>query len=332
MPTKIQNAGSRFILGFSGTNLEDPGVQEIVYYLENCLIGGIIFFAHNIESPKQIKTLTDSFKLINKDIILATDQEGGFVQRLSARNGFSDFLSPFKVSTTLSTQEAYEHYSIMAKTLAEAGINLNCAPCVDIHDADCPIIGKLERSFSSDVEQIIKMTRIFKQAHIEHGVEITLKHFPGHGHSRTDTHQGYTNITNYTNPITELEPFRVLADEVNYIMTAHVVNSNIDPLYPATISDKYIKPLLRSEFNFKGKILSDDIIMGAILDSYDIEFATQRALLAGCDYIILSFHPSAMQGNTKLPKDFSYLRLLEKLGDLNFDNNLELDKRKISKI
>ena len=254
-------------------------------------------------------------------IIIAVDQEGGKVQRLSAKNGFQDFKSAYEVAQ-MSLEEAYLHYVQMAQILHAHGINLNFGPCVDFHDEHCPVIGKYLRSYGETSTKITSYARAFIEAHQQYNIATCLKHFPGHGFSRQDSHKGLVDITDFAKPDIELGPYLALADQVEYIMTAHVVNRNIDPLLPATLSDKYINPILRHEINFKGKIVTDDIVMGAILDNFSLEEACLRAIKAGADHIILSFHPLAM-GSTKLPADFSYLDLLQSLaGDLSSDEGL----------
>ena len=154
---------------------------------------------------------------------------------------------------------------------------------------------------------------MFKKAHDAYGVDIVLKHFPGHGLSRVDSHKGVADVTLLADPAKELKAYKILSKEVDFIMSAHIINANYDPNYPATLSSAYIKPILREQFGFKGKVITDDIIMGAILDSFSIYEAAKLAIKAGCDMIILSFHPFAMGGDKKLPEDFSYVQFLGEL-------------------
>jgi len=307
----LQKIGSRFFIGFEGKYPEDPGVLQIIDYIKNKLIGGVILFAHNIESSTQLIQLTQLLKSIEPSLIISIDQEGGKVQRLSSKNGFKDFKSAFEV-TQMSLESAYQHYCEMGEILYIHGINLNFGPCVDIHDDQCPVIGKHMRSYSESGAKITQYAKAFIEAHQQYNISTCLKHFPGHGFSRQDSHKGLVDITDFAKPKLELEPYRALADRVEYVMIAHVINRQIDPLLPATLSDKYITPILKKQLHFKGKVVTDDIVMGAILDNFTINDACLKALEAGCDYIILSFHPLAM-GNNKLPSDFSYIALLQYL-------------------
>jgi beta-N-acetylhexosaminidase len=247
---------------------------------------------------------------VNPHLVISIDQEGGMVQRLTAKNGFHNFKSAYEVSQ-MELNDAKVHYVEMAQMLNAHGINLNFGPCVDIHDALCPVIGQYKRSFGSKSSTIVKYAEIFIKAHQEHNIATCLKHFPGHGHSRTDSHKGLVDVTDYAKPEIEIDPYKALCKITQYVMTAHVINREIDS-YPATLSQKYIKPILREQLGFQGKVITDDIIMGAILDNYSITDACFMALASGCDNIILSFHPLAM-GKTKLPSDFSYISLLHSL-------------------
>lgn len=315
----LQTMGQRFFIGFEGKNPQDPGVIEIIKLAGSKLIGGVVLFTHNIESSAQLIHLTTALKSKAPDLVIAVDQEGGMVQRLSAQNGFMDFKSAYEVAE-MQEVEAHFHYLSMAKMLSDHGINLNFAPCVDLHDRLCPIIGKYKRSYGSTAATINKYAKIFIDAHNQYNISTCLKHFPGHGYSTADSHKGLVDITAYADPKKELKPFKDLANHVNYVMTAHVINQNIDWL-PATLSQKYIKPILKDEIGFKGKVVTDDIVMGAILDSFSITKACKMAIAAGCDNIILSFHPMAM-GKTRLPDNFSYLNLLKKLMDYSPDVEL----------
>jgi beta-N-acetylhexosaminidase len=115
----------------------------------------------------------------------------------------------------------------------------------------------------------------------------TLKHFPGHGSSRSDSHLGFTDVTD-TWSATELEPYaRIIAGgQVDAIMTAHVFNARLDAQYPATLSPATINGLLRTKLGFAGVVISDDMQMGAIVDHYGFETAIRKALEAGVDILV----------------------------------------------
>ena len=178
----------------------------------------------------------------------------------------------------------------MAKMLSEHGINLNLAPVVDLDlHVDNPIISRYERSFSHKVSEVVNHACAFIKAHHKYAVACCLKHFPGHGSARGDSHLGFVDITNDWQE-QELDPFRqLLAAGCNdAVMTAHLVHRFLEPSgHPATLSPAIVGNLLRRQLGFTGVIITDDLQMKAIADHYGYREAVQRAVLAGVDLIVV---------------------------------------------
>jgi beta-N-acetylhexosaminidase len=161
---------------------------------------------------------------------------------------------------------------------------------VDVNvNPESPAIGYYERSFSSDPEVVAQHALEFIKAHHDHGVLTTLKHFPGHGSATTDSHLGFTDVTN-TWTEKELIPFQRIVDagQADVIMTAHIVNSNIDQGVPATLSKPTITGILRDHIGFEGVVITDDMQMGAIRQYYGFDHAMQLAVLAGADMMSIA--------------------------------------------
>jgi beta-N-acetylhexosaminidase len=173
-----------------------------------------------------------------------------------------------------------------AETLEKMGFNVNFAPDVDLEiNPTNPVIGKIERSYSPDVDVVVNNASVWIDEHSKKGIISTLKHFPGHGSSDADSHYGVTDITKHWNPI-ELEPFKKLASKDKVaIMTAHVVNSNLDT-FPATLSKKIIKEIIRKEWRFEGLLFSDDLHMAAVNALYDFETIIELSIEAGVDILV----------------------------------------------
>ena len=174
-----------------------------------------------------------------------------------------------------------------AQTLQSAGINLNLAPVVDLNvNPDNPIIGYYERSFSADPDIATDHALEVIRAHHEYGVLTTLKHFPGHGSSTGDSHQGFVDVTDTWSEI-ELEPFRniIQAGVCDVVMTAHIFNAHLDPDYPATLSHPTITGILRDQLGWDGVVITDDMGMGAITQYYGFETAIELAVEAGADIL-----------------------------------------------
>ncbi len=286
------------IVGFRGMELKS---SEPIYDLitkEN--IGGVILFDYdvpskkaerNIKDPDQLRKLcTDLQKAGENRLFISIDQEGGKVGRLKECYGFPPTVSQQYLGDNNNPKLTAEWSARTATTLKSLGINLNFVPSVDVNiNPDCPIIGKLERSFSSDPQIVINNAKIVIEEHRKQGILTAIKHFPGHGSSTADTHNGIVDVTS-TYSDQELIPFRELIKEgvVDIVMTSHVFNSNFDEKYPATMSYNTLTNKLRVQMGFNGIIISDDMSMGAMAKEYDLATCFEKAINAGVDMFIIS--------------------------------------------
>jgi beta-N-acetylhexosaminidase len=176
----------------------------------------------------------------------------------------------------------------MAQEFMVVRTNTNFAPVVDVNtNPENPVIGKLERSYSSDPEKVAEHAGYTIDEYSKEGILTVLKHFPGHGSSTTDSHRGFTDVTNTWDP-KELIPYKKLFAEkdIRAVMTAHIFNANIDSVWPATLSEKTINGLLRDSLGFEGVVFSDDMQMDAIREEFGLETAIQQAINAGVDVLI----------------------------------------------
>jgi beta-N-acetylhexosaminidase len=186
----------------------------------------------------------------------------------------------------------YASATATAAALKAAGINHNFAPVVDVNTNPAnPVIGALGRSFSADPDVVAEQAAAFIRAHRDQGITTTLKHFPGHGSSRADSHVGFVDVTDTWQEL-ELLPYRELIrlGLVDAIMTAHVFNAQLDMETVATLSKPILTGLLREQLGFDGVIFSDDMYMGAIARHFDFADAVVRAVEAGVDVITVSAH------------------------------------------
>jgi len=171
--------------------------------------------------------------------------------------------------------------------LENLGINTNLAPSVDLIYDYNPIIAGLNRSFSADEKQVSLYAKEFIKAHRKYEIFTAIKHFPGHGSSLEDSHNGFVDISKTWSEI-ELEPYIELihSGDADMIMTAHVFNSNLDELYPSTLSYKANTELLRDKLGYKGVIVSDDLQMGAIAKHYTLEQIVTLSINSGVDMLL----------------------------------------------
>lgn len=286
------------MIGFRGT--QAPADSYIAKSIVDINLGGVILFDYDVPSKSRLRNITDpeqTKKLVSdlksysvkEPLLVAIDAEGGFVNRLKPSLGFTDIPSAQKIGEK-GTAAALESYWILAKQLSELGFNINFGPVVDVNiNPKNPVIGGLERSYSRDPEKIAPLARAFVAAHRSFGIITSLKHFPGHGSSDNDSHLGLADVTS-TYQQSELLPYEQLINDnaVDSVMTAHIINRAIDPIYPATLSPQFIQNILRQKLGFDGVIFSDDMQMGAIVDNYGFEDATVHAINAGCDILVFS--------------------------------------------
>ncbi len=283
------------LIGFRAMDLtdDDPVARDLRQYG----IGGVILFDYDavlkcyqrdIASPEQLSALTASLRDDSSlPLFVAIDQEGGRVSRLKESYGFPPTVSARSLGRGNDLAATRRHAGETAATLRAAGINVNFAPVVDLDvNPDNPVIGRFERSFSADPAVVVAHAREVVLAHDRRGVATCLKHFPGHGSSSADSHFGLVDVSD-TWSETELEPYRVLIDEGNcrMVMTAHIYNRRLDPVYPATLSQATVTGLLRERLGFDGVVVSDDLQMGAIRQNYPFETAIEKAILAGVDVL-----------------------------------------------
>ena len=298
------------MVGFRGAELTaDNHIYRDVAELG---IGGVLLFDYdmpsrsrprNIQSKEQLARLCAALRdIAPAPLFIAIDQEGGRVNRLRGEYGFPVFPGARDMAADSSGKTTKAQAEKTAALLADMGVNLNFAPCVDLDlNPANPIIGAYGRSFSADPAVVIKHAALWIEAHRRRGVISAVKHFPGHGSSAGDTHRGQVDVTGFWQE-TELEPYRRLLGggfagsgalpgnpgEYLMVMTSHVFNADLDPQSPATLSAPVLSGLLREKLGWRGIIVSDDMDMDAIKANYGFEEALEKAVNAGVDLICLS--------------------------------------------
>jgi beta-N-acetylhexosaminidase len=290
-----QKIGQMIMVGFNGTNIADEEVQLIHHYISNNILGNVILYGYNIENSHQLKELTNYLHSANEHLTIATDQEGGKVQRLSAKKGFASYISAKEIAHNNDITNTRLVYSELSRELKDHGINLNFAPIVDLDSDESEIIGKLQRSFSKDPSVVTGYAGICIDEHRKHQVLSCVKHFPGHGLVAADSHKTLPDATDIATKA-ELEPYYQLMalNKVDMIMTAHIINRKLDDKYPATLSPVILKKLLR-DVGYDGVIISDDLFMSAIIENYSLKDSVILAINAGCDMLIFSNNKAACE-------------------------------------
>lgn len=254
---------------------------------------GLILFKRNCETPEQLKRLTSDFRdaVGRKNAPVFIDQEGGRVQRLGPpSNAWRRYPAAraygeaFNASALAGLRAARSVGRLMAEDLIAAGITANCVPVLDVPQPGAhEIVGN--RAYSDRIEAIMALARAHAAGFGDGGVLPVIKHIPGHGRARADSHLELpvVDATRAELEAVDFPPFAAMAD-APMAMTAHVVYTAIDKTAPATLSRKVISTVIRKQIGFRGLLMTDDLSMKALTGSYAEK--TRRALDAGCDIVL----------------------------------------------
>ncbi|OCL91371.1 glycoside hydrolase family 3 N-terminal domain-containing protein [Arcobacter porcinus] len=325
-------AAKMVVLGFHGTKIDE---NSQIYKDVKAGLGGVILFdkdpndktkEKNIVSKEQLKELNISLQNISSQkLLIGIDQEGGAVQRLNEKYGFSNTLRASEISKN-GEEFAKNSYKTMANELNSVGINLNFAPSVDlaINEKNRVIVTR-GRSYSKDSDEVIKYSSIFVEELKNKGIFASLKHFPGHGSSLADSHHGFVDITK-TWSKKELEPYRYFIDNdiVDIIMTAHVFNSNLDEYYPATLSYNINTTLLREELGFEGVLITDDLQMSAITKHYSTKETIITAINSGVNLLLFA---NQLAKPIKLQEIVDVVVNAVETGDISIEKIIDSNKK-----
>ena len=265
-----------FVLGLEGEELKEN--KNLINALQNGL-GGVIFFTQNIQTTKQFKNLIKNVK--NKAPIppfLSIDQEGGRVERTENIFRGKKYLSA-KFAAEQGEEFLRNQTEQISHLLNDFGINLNFAPCTDVNtNPNNPIIG--ERAFSNDPDEVIKFAQIVIDTYLKNGIIPCTKHFPGHGDANVDSHIALPKINLSLEEMekTHIKPFKEIKSPL--LMVAHLHCSAFDKdEIPSSLS-KNVIGYLRNNLNYKGLIITDDMIMGGISGQKEINSTTISAIKA----------------------------------------------------
>ncbi len=276
--------GQFFVFGFEG---KFP-TEDFLYLIEKQNLGGIILFARNIESPKQISATTKELESKSKHpFFIMIDQEGGRTVRITT--DFPVFPSNKFYGDRKDKEGVFEAYKTTARELSRLGINVNLAPVVDVlTNPKNSVIG--ERSFGEDPVWVAEMSQIAIEAIKSEDILACAKHFPGIGDIEIDPHSDLPINSNPKERFEKIDflPFRAsISSNIDMIMSTHVLCPNLDAKEPASLSQIICVDILRKELGFKGILITDDMQMEAIRKNQKFAQACQKAFLAGNDLILI---------------------------------------------
>lgn len=281
-----EKAGQVVICGLKGYEID----SDITSLIQDSKVGGVILFAKNIKDSTQLATITNSIKnLSNPEIppIIAIDEEGGMVSRMPS--DIESMPSAYSIAQTGSTDLCYQSGEIIGKQLNALGLSTGFSPVLDIwSNPDNMIISS--RAYGTTPEDVSTyatqaMLGLKSQEVIPVG-----KHFPGHGDTLDDSHYSLPVITKTKSELESYEfiPFKTAIDNgIPAIMVGHLLCTDIDSTYPASLSKTMVTGILKTELGFNGVVFTDDLTMDAIDNQYSVEDAGVMALNAGCDMLLV---------------------------------------------
>lgn len=284
MPTQI----GPIIIDLMGCEI----TQEERELIQHPLVGGIILFARNYQSPEQLIELCKTIRASRRAPLLITvDQEGGRVQRF--KEGFTRLPSLGQIGNVYhelpekGLQLAYDCGWVMASELLASGVDLSFAPVLDLNKKLNTVIG--DRSFDLETSIVSKLAKAMMQGMSHAGMASTGKHFPGHGSVAVDSHLALPEDLRDFNQIyqEDMQPFiELITAGLTAVMPAHIIFPNVDDK-PVGFSHYWLQEILRKKLNFSGVIISDDLNMGgATFAGGPLERAIS-ALEAGCDLVLM---------------------------------------------
>ncbi len=269
---------------------------EMAEMMKNYPVGGIVMFGKNLESPEQITAFNQDLQQASDiPLLIAVDEEGGRVARLANHEGFD--LPKYESAAAVGASGKYDDGFAMGNTIGaylhNYGFNMDFAPVADVNtNPNNPVIG--ERAFSSDASVAALMAGAMADGLHAQGITPVFKHFPGHGDTAEDSHQGIAISYKTKEELRACEwlPFEE-ADGNDCIMVGHIALPNVcNNLTPATLSHEIVHDILKESLGFDGLVITDSLSMDAITKEYSPGDAAIGALQAGCDLLLM---PNGLQ-------------------------------------
>jgi beta-N-acetylhexosaminidase len=280
-----QQIGQLLMAGFDGHSIP----AELRALSREFSVGGVVLFKRNVEDPEQVADVSRQVRGLTTDEApwVAVDQEGGRVARL--KRPFTEWPPMLTLGRSRDEALARRFAGALATELAAVGVTLDFAPVLDVlTNAGNPAIG--DRALAEDAALVSRLGVAIIEELQGAGLAACGKHFPGHGDTAVDSHHELPVVEHGPDRLraVEFEPFRAaIAAGVASIMTAHVLVPALDEQWPATLSPRIVRPLLREELGFDGVIFTDDMEMKAIAAHHGVPQAAVRAIAAGVDGVLV---------------------------------------------
>jgi beta-N-acetylhexosaminidase len=286
----MKDVGQLMMIGISGLALTD---EEKKFIVQNN-IAGVTLFARNCQDPEQLRGLCKEIQSLRHQmpdrapLFIGIDQEGGRVLP-----PFTQWPALRKVGEIDSPTVSFQFAQYMGLEMKAVGINLDYAPCADTFtNPKNTVIG--DRAVSADPEIVAKHVSALIRGYIKAEIIACVKHFPGHGNTLIDSHEDLPIEHADLNRLLEIEliPFKkACKSRIEMVMTSHIRFDKIDSQFPVTLSEIFIKKILREECRFRGVVVTDDLGMKALSKNFPAEEIPVRALQAGCELLLYCNEP-----------------------------------------
>ena len=334
--TLEEMAGQMIVVGFQGDDADDAAVADLRDDLAAGRLGGVMLLKINVKTLDAVAEMNAAFRAASPDLppLITLDQEGGAVERLTGDVGFKEIPNAAAIAEANSPDAAEAIYAEMAASIAELGFTVNFGPVADVNlNANNQVIAKFGRAFSKDPAVVASYDAAFIRAHHAAGLLTSLKHFPGHGSSTADSHEGFVDITETWQP-SELDPYRMLMadDLIDMVMVGHLYHadySDAGAQTPSSLSPQWIDGVLRGELGYDGVVISDDLEMGAIRDHFTLEETVTQAVRAGMDVLLFS---NTAKYRASLGQEILDILLAEAEADPAFAARIEESYERIVKL
>ena len=281
--TLEEKIGQRFIFGTNSNNIDD-----VVKLIKDNYIGGVILYKKNYDTYEDMLSVIKKLKTANKKnkipLFIAIDQEAGKVDRTPSE--IHRLKNVYDVSKT-DFVLIKDHAKVVGQILSDAGINMNFAPVLDIYNnSGSKAIYK--RCFFGDADDVYRCGKIYVNELVEYNVIPVVKHFPGHGSSRFDSHFMVPFVWNYQDVLSKhMKPFeKAIDDGIDAMMIGHIAVRKLTKWLPASISNYFISRYLRGILNYNGLIITDEINMLKRTGIYSLMYL-KKALKAPSDIVLV---------------------------------------------
>lgn len=281
-----EKIGQMFMFGVNKNNID--GILELI---KNNKIGGVILYKNNYNSYEEMLNLIKKLKEANKNnkipLLIAVDQEGGRVNRMPPE--FKNLRSITYISNLNNPTLIKKYSEIISKELSESNINMNFAPVLDISNNSNNNVLKL-RCFSNEEQKVSEYGKIYIKEMQSNNVIPVVKHFPGHGCTKKDSHIFLPCISNYKEMLNKhMKPFEVaIKNNCDAIMVGHIIIPKLTGAFPASMSKQFISEYLRKRYNYEGLVITDDIRMKSVSILYR-GIALKKAFTSESDIILFKY-------------------------------------------